>query len=178
MSQIAAVLARAALLQAHLEKIPILLVLLLSCAACAGCAYERDPGIAAAADALMKLRKVQAASEVGVTRLQYGSLLIDARQSVNEANRQLAEGKLKQEINAAMEDYSTARTVWEFQGTMEPPDKEPWLSLKLKYGIPETKLVENRHFLSQSDALSRIWSSAASHVEEAGKILGDSQGAQ
>src|ERR1041384_562849 len=69
-------------------------------------------GIAEAKEAIKALQKLDAATEVGINKMEYSKMLIDAQASVNEALNKLPEGELKQEIKLAMESYMDAKTLW------------------------------------------------------------------
>src|SRR5262245_40133237 len=86
---------------------PILIIVLtVSCGGIS--AKERN-----ARDAAVKaLRKIEAATQVGVNYQQYGQLLIDGKAQVNESSSVLSDGKLKQDINWVMDAYADAGTVW------------------------------------------------------------------
>ena len=62
-------------------------------------------------EALASLRKFQAATQVGVSYLQYGQLLIEAKDKTNAASRVLSDGPLESEIQAAMDAYADAGQV-------------------------------------------------------------------
>lgn len=79
------------------------------CVSCGGLPSNQQT---ATDDALKALRKVGAATQVGVNYQQYGSLVIDAQVAVNEAIRVLPEGELNREINAAIDAYVDAGQIW------------------------------------------------------------------
>lgn len=87
----------------------------------------------AANSALKSLRKIAAATDVGVSYSQYGSLLIEAKPEVDEALAVLPESQFRSDITTAMEAYLDSREAW---GEMMAKDKLP-----LTYGIGK-KLVE------------------------------------
>src|SRR5262249_54764044 len=86
---------------------PILIILLsVSCGRIS--AKERS----ALEAAVKALRKIEAATQVGVNYQQYGQLLIDGKAQVNESSAVISDGKLKQDINWTMDAYADAGTVW------------------------------------------------------------------
>jgi hypothetical protein len=87
-----------------------LVVVLLT--ACGGLSSKQQ---AAVDEALKALKKVDAATSVGVNYQQYGSLVIDAKASVNEASALLPDGELKKELAAAMEAYADAADAWQWK---------------------------------------------------------------
>ena len=71
-----------------------------------------DAQKSAASTALKSLRKLGAATEIGVSAPDYQNRLIDAKADVNEALRNLPDGKLKINIDDAMQAYVDASTFW------------------------------------------------------------------
>jgi hypothetical protein len=65
-----------------------------------------------AKDALKSLRKIQAATQVGITRNEYRQLVMDAQADVNECEAKLPDGELKTRIVKIMKLYSKAESVW------------------------------------------------------------------
>jgi hypothetical protein len=84
------------------------------------CGAKQHPPEAYEAQA--SLRKVQAATQVGVNYQQYGQLLIEAKDKTNAASRVLPDGPLKDEIHATMNAYTDAGQVW---GIKIRPDPNP-----------------------------------------------------
>jgi len=76
------------------------------------CNKERDE---AAKRALRALRKIEAATQVGVSYSQYSQLLIEAQAEVNEAKIKLPEGELKKELLGSMELYGNVGEIWSEQ---------------------------------------------------------------
>ena len=60
--------------------------------ACDGISDKRET---AAREAVTALRKIEAAVQVGASYQQYGTLLLEAKSKVNDANAVLLEGELK-----------------------------------------------------------------------------------
>lgn len=67
---------------------------------------------AAALAAIKALSKLQAATEVGVSYVDYGTRLIDAKADVTDSLANLADGQLKQKLSLAMDAYVDAHTAW------------------------------------------------------------------
>ena len=65
-----------------------------------------------AKEALKALRKIEAATEVGVTYQQYRQLLIEAQAEVNEAKAKLPDGEPKAGLSAVMEMYGAVGDLW------------------------------------------------------------------
>ncbi len=122
--------------------------------------------------AVSDLGKVNAATEVGVNYQQYGSLLISAQASVNNANRIIKRGPMRDALNRTMQAYADAATIWKFKinhsYTLIKPGASEW-ELVTKYGA-------NKIGSSASDAeyadtvLQRIWSDASSSFGEVEKL--------
>jgi hypothetical protein len=90
-------------------------------------------------EALTALRKIQAATQVGVAYHDYGQLLIEAKVRVNDAVRTLPEGPARDELQAATEAYVDAGRVYSLKLEQQPwltADEEPGKTLIPKYGLP------------------------------------------
>lgn len=134
------------------------------------------PGISkndeAVANALKSLRKLAAATEVGVNFQDYSSRLIDVKAEVNEVLPQIADGYVKDEIKLAMDAYADAGTAWNWtivnrSGDMFP-DYEPGKTLQAKYSIPTYK-YSDLHLMERDKVLNAIWAAARKHIENAVK---------
>lgn len=132
-------------------------------------------------DAVKLLRKVDAATEVGVSYAQYGPMLIDAQASVNEASTSLPEGELKNELKLAIEGYKDAYLAWQVTnkhgfisvGRSVPPGMAEGSHLVKKYSIPLTfpNDPEKISLVSKGDALNTIWKVARTHIDKASSLL-------
>ncbi|HKG48645.1 MAG TPA: hypothetical protein VKB02_18060, partial [Pyrinomonadaceae bacterium] len=137
-------------------------------------------------DALKALRKVDASTQVGVSFIQYGSLLIDAQAQVNEALPLLPNGSLKNEIKQAMEAYKDANSAWlvtNKQGFIISPAPSGLIDGKeliQKYSIPPSPLSGTNDYgqyvvtVTREDALNTIWKTARKHVDRASSLLNNS----
>ena len=141
----------------------------------------------AANDALKPLQKLKAAAEIGVNKMQYGSLVIDAQSAVNQALPKLPDGDLRKEIKSAMEAYADANALWGenktdtilFVGRPLPTgdefkDKiigamfsETATTMQERYKIP----VHEDKYIQKDEGLSIIWKAAKEHVDRASKLL-------
>lgn len=145
------------------------LLCLLFSVLCLSLACERKPSKEqVAADAALKaLRKLEAATQVGVSYQQYGQLLIDAKAQVNEASTLITRPKLKDDINWIMDAFTDAGKVW---AKKVKGDKslfslvEPGKELIPKYSLKTEKmeLASGKEFLvaETEDALQQIWMQA------------------
>ena len=101
------------------SKIYFLLIAVILISACGGLNEKQKKSVE---DAITALNKINAGTEVGINKLEYSKMLIDAQASVNQASQDLPDEKyseLKQELKLAMEAYSDARTIWNKGGTDE-----------------------------------------------------------
>jgi hypothetical protein len=123
-------------------------------------------------NALKSLRKLAAATEVGVSFREYGTRLIDVKTEIEELLPDISEGNVKEEIKLAMEAYADASKVWnEMIKTGNGdlfPDYEPWKTLQQKYSIP-TYRYSNLHLMTVDKSLKAIWAAANQHIENAAK---------
>jgi hypothetical protein len=69
----------------------------------------------AATEALRALRKIEAATEVGVSYQQYGPLVIEAQAQVNEAKAKLPDGELKTLLEQTILIYAKVGELWGLQ---------------------------------------------------------------
>ena len=83
---------------------------------------------AEAKDALKALRKIEAATQVGVNYQQYRLLVIDAQAAVNEAGEKLPDGELKRHLFTVMLLYAKVGEAWgrriENSGIRDAEDEE------------------------------------------------------
>jgi hypothetical protein len=129
-------------------------------------------------DAIKALRKVEASTQVGVSYVQYGSLLIDAQAQVNEALALLPNGSLKNEIKQAMEAYNDAYLAWQItkkQGfiiSSPPSGMIDSGQLIQKYSLPPSPLSgATSIYVTREDALNTIWKRSRALVERASSLL-------
>jgi hypothetical protein len=134
-----------------------------------------------AEDALKALRKVEAATEAGVSFMNYQPLVIDAKAQVNEASSKLPDGELKKELNGAADAYADSMTVWQawmsgqfFKDDFSIDNRNPLVSLLMnKYQIkPETQdsLVA---VYDRGKVMPLLWTESHKHIERATKLLSE-----
>ena len=137
-----------------------------------GCARHRPQQ---AYDALASLRRIQAATQVGVLYPQYNELLIDAQARLNNAENILPDGPVNTELRLTMDSYIDAGIVWqerlrngdEYYLTS---DLEPGKSLMKKYTLVTFKM-QNRMAANPDKALQAIWSHAKTRLEKLKELL-------
>lgn len=144
-------------------------------------------------EALEALRKVDAATEVGINKLDYSTLLINAQAVSNHANEVLPEGSVKNGIKATMTSYMDAKTIWFLMGdddsiwtcaeqpdkTGQAPDMQRFLDLSCnpesgaiakKYRIPirsgPTFQITDKGRIIKKEALSIIWQAAKEQLRK------------
>jgi hypothetical protein len=133
-----------------------------------------SPGTQKAAEAVAALRKIHAATEVGVNYQQYGMLLIEAKAKVNDANAVLPDGELKNRLNAAVDAYTDASQVWgmKINGPPLSPDKEPGATLMRKYNLKtHTISAAALTYIDPEEAMRAMWGAAMGHLLMAQKQL-------
>jgi hypothetical protein len=91
------------------------LVLFITALCMLACGLNKEQTKAAEA-ALTELKKLDAATEIGINKLEYSKMLINAQAAVKDASSILPDGELKNEINGAMQGYLDAKTVWFIMG--------------------------------------------------------------
>jgi hypothetical protein len=147
------------------RKQTLLIILLVATNLLTACNGLSSKQQTSAEDAMKALRKLGAATQVGVNYQQYGLLVIDAQAQVNDALAVLPEGELKKEMNAAMEAYVDAGEVWQakIRGVLLDSNSAliPKYSLKIdKWGT-----------VSPIDKLQPIWEIARMHSDRASSLL-------
>jgi hypothetical protein len=127
-------------------------------------------GEAEARDALTSLRKIEAATQAGVSYMNYQPLVIEAQAKVNEASAKLPDGELKTELQGAISAYADAGRAWSYysQGKVLRNDTEPGRTLTAKYGLT---VFGYSH--ESKEVLSTIWLVASDYVNQAAKKLGN-----
>lgn len=141
--------------------------------ACGGLSSKQKT---ATSEAVAALRKIHAATEVGVNYQQYGLLVIEAKHKVNNANAVLPDGELKNRFNAAMDAYTDAAQVWgiKISGPNLQPDREPGKTLMRKYDLkPQTidRVSPPLIVIYPDDAMQAMWGAAMGHLLLAQKQL-------
>ena len=119
------------------------------------CSAKRDPGIESAREALEKLQRIQAATQVGVNQVNYVPMLIAAKASVNNASKLLPDGALKKELNEGMNAYEDAAAVWQIEEVIYS-DSESGRELITKYSAPEESDPWGKHFIFPNKAIGPI----------------------
>lgn len=122
----------------------------------------------AARAALKALRKVDAATEVGVDLTIYNSLIIDAKVSVDEASNLLPNGKLKDDVNRAMEAYIDAKKAWGFSLksqdylSADDPEVQTW-GKKYSFQIDANTTRQ----IHRDEILKVMWQTARTNIGSA-----------
>jgi hypothetical protein len=133
--------------------------------------------ITATQEAISALRRLDAATQVGVSFFNYNPLLIDAQAKVNEALPLLPNGNLKNEISLAMEAYNDAYLAWRItnqQGFLISPPPAGLIDgsqLIQKYSLPPSPLSGTSIYVTREDALSTIWTRARQNIDRASSLL-------
>ncbi len=127
----------------------------------------------AASDALKALKKMDAATEIGVNYQQFGAMAIEAKAEVNEASSKLPDGELKRELQSAMGTYADALAVWQdsSNGLSTYGDLAELLLQKYSFKVEFYESYEIGHKEQRSRALSVIWAKGREHIDRASKLL-------
>ena len=128
----------------------------------------------AANDAIKALRKIEAATQVGVNFQQYGQLVIEAKAQVNDATAKLPDGELKKELSASMEAYADAAQAWNEKiggRTTMSADVGIGKVLIPKYSLP-TETYSSGLFphVDIDTALQVMWGEAKKHLDKASSL--------
>lgn len=131
----------------------------------------------AALGALKALRKLNSATEAGVSFRQYGPLVVDAKAEVDEALRELSDEKLEAELRLAIQAYADALRVWgellDKDGNHISYTSDVGEMLIKKYRLPvpryQYSIISDEDL--RSEVLTRIWGIASRHTEQGAALL-------
>ncbi len=139
------------------------------------CTNENPKKDATSAKSAVKaLRKLEAATQVGVDYKQYGLLLIDAQAEVNEALTALPESKLREEIRAAMDSFVDANKAWteKLNNRRLSLEQEPGKTLIKKYNFKTGTSPNGLVVFDDEKTVEPIWAVAITHVQKVADFLG------
>jgi hypothetical protein len=95
-------------------KIYFFLIILILISACSGLNEKQRKSVE---DAISALRKIDAATDVGINKPEYSKMVIDAKAAVNNASEILPDGELKQSLQETIQNYEDADKIWFIGGT-------------------------------------------------------------
>lgn len=142
----------------------------------------------AARDALAELQKINSATQLGTTYVQYLPLLASAKAKVNQADSSLPNGELKFNLDNAMDAYTDAAKIWSWEvnhgelnsfGYVLFARSDEGKLARSKYGalssddLPHDKrpAVFGGPTMDPDIALRQVWKVASDDVNEAARIL-------
>src|SRR5262249_40567227 len=128
----------------------------------------------AARKAYAALTKMADAAKIKLPYGQYGTLLIDVRQVVEESLVSLPESALKYEIARAMETYTDAGLAWGAAQTNGhiPISSDPGATLMRKYDIkPGVNQLGQADHLEINATLKAIWAMAGARLNNVATLL-------
>jgi hypothetical protein len=135
--------------------------------------------LAAAQDAMKALRKLDAATQVGVNFVNYQPLVIDARAKVDEAVSVLPIEQLKSELRSAIDAYADAASAWNDALTSEHLiiSQPPGDSLARKYGLNGAPLYGGSDIIivPRAVALTTMWRAGRAHIDRVSSLLNQYQ---
>lgn len=147
-----------------------LLASVLVCFSLSACWFTQHPP--EAKEALASLRKIRAATEVGITYQKYGELLIDAKDRINAASRVLSDGPVKTALNDTMQSYSDAALAWGKKIRSEPLREANPIDRQIiqRYSLPV--INEWGYDVADPDAaIKTIWHRADIRLADAERLL-------
>jgi hypothetical protein len=133
-------------------------------------AVEPPAYLAAARESIKALRKLASATDVGISYVNYGPLLIEAKTEVDSRMSSLPAGEIKVEIAAALQEYETAQDIW----------RQTWRDDFVSGGSEIGKLAVTRYGVQKkgwlkvvwrADILRAVWSSARYHFNRAEALV-------
>jgi|GEM_PF-2622372 len=122
-------------------------------------------------NAIAALGRVEAAVEVGVNFQQYTQLVIEAKATVNDAERILRDGELSTNLKEAMNAYIDVATIWNYKIQFSNIGKY----IKTEYGHGRIISTYNLHLSDDKDiptdaAMQVIWGVASQKLAKARSI--------
>jgi hypothetical protein len=120
-----------------------------------------NPDKQAAEDAIKALRRLASAAEVGVTYVEYGRIVIEAKAEVDGALAKIQDRDLKSYISRAIHEYAYASQAWNYfiqnRGGI-PTKSDLGRQLITKYSIPIKISIFTS--LTRDSTLPHIWRKA------------------
>lgn len=180
-------------------KIWLLFTLTITLFACGGKNEQQIKENKSAEEAISALKKTDAATDVGINKLDYSRMLIDTLSTVNQASEKLPDSELKQEIKSAMDAFMDAKTLWNIMGedtTFYACEKQPDTSkedtimkgflelscnpeggnLMRKYKIPlhpypkQQTIEDGKGVIEKKEGVAIIWKKAKEHIDRASTL--------
>ncbi len=123
---------------------------------------------------LKKLRKLAAATEVGVNFDQYSALVIEAKAEIEENLDSLPDSALKDELRFALGAFVDAKLIWNEATRYDfiLADSEIGNYVKVKYGLePMANSFSGPRFFNRSPLLSELWKLGKLRLDRANRLL-------
>ena len=117
--------------------------------------------------AVSSLNKLEAATQVGVAKSEYRSLLIEAKAKVKTAEKDLDSGSLKRHLSNAISAYQAAATIWD-DGFFRR-DVVPYGFMESQFSMPVKVEEAKQHYTGYKVSLDCLWKYASSELEQARK---------
>ena len=136
---------------------------------------QRNASESTLAEALRALRKIQAATDVGINFSEYGELVVEAKAAVNEAIAEMGDSTLSKELQAAMQAYADASTAW----NLSMKDSASFRGYSFfVYEGSEGRHLDTKYRFTKStsgvadkqNALNTIWAVAKAHLDRATQL--------
>jgi hypothetical protein len=171
----------------------VLILLIFPFVACNRLWNRHPPSAVAAAK---QLRELQSNLDVGVDFESYDKLLRAANLAVAESSAELPNGELKKELNATIEAYRDAHSIWKYQRAnatqrllqdsslgqavigkyaIQTHEMYPRLS-NAQPGKPSEAVIAdgsnpNPLYADVGEARSKVWLEAMTHLERVNELL-------
>lgn len=146
-------------------KLYSLLLMITVISACNG---DNQKQKTSAIEAIKSLKKIEAATQVGMNKAKYSDLLIEAKTAVNQAKGVLPDNELKKELDSAMNCYVDAGIFWD--GKVISHDGKNIGKKYFKEEIDEDLLKLDTKSELKDLYLQGMWVKAKEHLEKANKL--------
>lgn len=130
----------------------------------------------AGAQALKSLRRIDSATAVGITYIQYRQLLIEVKAEVDDALRKLSDDDAKNGLAQAMVDYELAGQAWYVGirnarpgGAHISTKSDLWRTINERYSVGIKPSAWRDIYVN--DLLPVIWGAARARLEKVAALL-------
>jgi hypothetical protein len=127
-----------------------------------------DEHITSVRAAIKALRKLKSASDVGVSYVNYGPLVVDAKTEVDDALAKIPDNALRGAILKSMQQYEFASEVWNRYWQSDFVDGEYKNIAVNRYGVKKKGLLR---VVWRSDFVRAIWNEAGNQFEIAQQLV-------
>lgn len=136
------------------------IVFLVLCVFIAACGFNKSKS--AADKAIKALRRVDAATDIGINQIEYNARVAEAKVEVDSAIPDIEDSQMKIELSEALEAYKDAAHLW----SAKPLEHlNLVVILREKYGLPHDVTA-----LDRRANIQLIWKIGREHLNNASQL--------